>query len=70
MDNCYVKLKDFDRRICDVEKKATNTETYREFLINTYKYFYGDDCFLPNFDKMTEREINELLDEADMLWEK
>lgn len=60
---------DFDRRICDVEPGATNTETYREFLVNSIRHFYGD-VRLPDFDAMSEEELNDRIDEMDMLWEK
>lgn len=60
---------DFDRRICDVEPGATNTETYREFLVNSIREFYGD-VPLPDFDAMSEEELNDWIDEMDMLWEK
>ena len=28
-----------DKRICDVEEGASNTETYREFIHNSERYF-------------------------------
>lgn len=66
-----MKKEDFDKRICDVEPGATNTETYREFLINSMKFFSGkEDYKIPDFDNFTEEFLNELIDEYDYLWEK
>lgn len=59
-----------DKRICDVEPDATNTETYREFLINSYRHFYGDNVLIPNFDQMSEEELDCRINEMDLLWEK
>ena len=61
---------DFDKRICDVEPNASNEETYREFLINSMRHFYGDDVLIPDFDSMSEEELNNRIDEMDWLWEK
>lgn len=64
-----MKKADFDRRICDMEPGASNTETYREFLVNSIRHFYGD-VPLPDFDAMSEEELNDRIDEMDYLWEK
>lgn len=61
---------DFDKRICDCEPNATNTETYREFLVNSIHHFYGLEAIIPNFDNMSEEELNDRIDEMDWLWEK
>ena len=65
-----MKREDFDKRICDVEPGATNTETYREFLVNSIHYFCGKSAIIPDFDEMTEDELNDCIDEMDYLWEK
>lgn len=65
-----MKKDDFDRRICDVEPNATNTETYREFMVNSIRCFYGPDARIPDFDSMSEEELNDRIDEMDYLWEK
>lgn len=65
-----VKKIDFDKRICDVEPGASNTETYREFLINSIRYFYGESAKIPDFDSMSEEELNDRIEEMDYLWEK
>ncbi len=60
---------DFDKRICDVEAGASNTETYRDFLTNSIRHFYGD-VSIPDYDSMTEEELNDWIDEMDELWAK
>jgi hypothetical protein len=65
-----MKKSDFDKRICDVEPNADNTETYREFLINSMRHIYGDDVPIPDFDNMTEEELNDRIDEMDWLLDK
>lgn len=65
-----MRLIDLDKRICDIEPNASNTETYREFIINSIHYFYGENAIIPNLDKMPESEINDIIDELDYLWEK
>lgn len=65
-----MKKADFDKRICDVEPATTNTETYREFLVNGIKEIYGQDVKVPNFDRMTEEELNDWIDDIDYLLEK
>ena len=59
-----------DMRICDCEAKATNTETYRAFIVNGLRFLYGDNTRIPNLDEMCEEEINELIDDIDYLLEK
>lgn len=57
-----------DRRICDYYVGATNTQTFREFILE------GDECFGRPTDKllddMTDGEITELINHYDYLWEK
>jgi len=65
-----MRKEDFDKRICDIKPNASNKETYREFLVNSIHYFYGDDAIIPNFDSMSEEELNDRIDEMNMLWEK
>lgn len=59
-----------DKRICDVEDGATNTETYREFIINSIHHFYGEQAIIPDLDKLPEEELEYLIDELDWFWEK
>lgn len=66
-----MRKEDLDKRICDVELGATNTETYREFLINSMIFFSGNENYkIPDFDSLTEEFLNELIDEYDYLWGK
>jgi hypothetical protein len=55
-----------NKRICDVEEGAVNTETYREFIINSSNAFDED----PKVDEMTEEELHECIDRYDLLWEE
>ena len=65
-----MKKEQLDKRICDVEPNATNTETYREFIINSIHYFCGNKVYIPNLDKISEEELNDIINELDYLWEK
>lgn len=57
-----------DRRICDYYVGATNTQTFREFILE------GDECFGRPTDKllddMTDKEITDLIEYYDYLWDK
>ena len=59
-----------DHRICDIEENATNTETYREFMVYAIHEIYGDDARIPNFDDMSDEELTDWLDDLDYLLEK
>ena len=59
-----------DVRVCDDMEGATNTETYREFIVNSIHYFYGEKAHIPNLDNMPEAAIENLIDDLDYLWEK
>lgn len=59
--------KNLDSRICDIEDGA-NTETYREFINNSLTEFYGEAKY--DLDNMSNKELNELLNFLDELWEK
>ena len=65
-----MKKEDFDKRICDIVPNASNEETYREFLVNSIHYFYGNDAVIPDFDSLTEGILNDMIDDMNMLWEK
>ena len=62
-----MKKADLDKRICDVEHGATNTETYREFIINAMHELYGDDVRISDIDSKTEEELNDWIDDLDYL---
>lgn len=65
-----MKKEDFDKRICDIKPNASNKETYREFLVNSIHYFYGDDAIIPDFDSLSEEVLNDMINDMNMLWEK
>lgn len=61
-----------DKRICDCLENSTNTETYRKFIVNGYK-FLG--CPLSKqkeeyLDKATNEELNDIVEELDYLLDK
>lgn len=56
-----------DKRICDCENKATNTETYREFIRESEKEF---GIGFSNLDLMSEEKLQSYLDFLDELWSK
>lgn len=60
-----LKLEDLDKRICDVEKGACNTQTYREFIEEGLDEFEIGPCDFKN-----EKEVNFYLDYIDELWGK
>lgn len=59
-----------DKRICDVEEGATNTETYREFIVNSIHHFYGNKAIIPDLDNIPEEGLEQLIDELDEFWWK
>lgn len=59
-----MKRSDLDKRICDVEQGATNTQTYREFMDQYSQEFYG---VVMDLDSMTDTELNNLLEHLDYL---
>lgn len=65
-----MRKEDLDRRICDVEPPAENTETYREYMTNAYREFFGPGIPIPDYDSMSEEELNDRLEELDWLWSK
>lgn len=61
-----------DNRICDCLEDATNTETYRQFIISGYKEI---GCALSEqqekrLDKATNKELNDIVEELDWLLSK
>lgn len=63
-----MKLNELDKRICDCEPDATNTQTYREFITNGYMEIFGvkDLCL----DCCNEEQLNNMVEELDYLLEK
>ena len=61
-----------DRRICDCLEGATNTETYKEFIVNGWKEL-GDTLTEKEIAKLytkTNEELNFIVDELDWLLSK
>lgn len=69
------KHSDLDKRICDIEEGATNTETLREFIKRSEKEFGLEPSekfeLEPVYlDSMSEEVLNNYIDYLDRLWEK
>lgn len=62
-----MKKTELDERICDCEEKATNIDTYREFIVYGIHEIYGADAKIPDLDNMNEQHLNELIDDLDYL---
>lgn len=63
-----MKLKEcLDKRICDVEVNANNTQTFREF-IQEFENEFG--IRAANLDMMSEEELQNYLNFMDELWYK
>lgn len=58
---------DLDKRICDVDENATNTQTYREFMDETAREM---GAYKEDFSKFTNKELTFHLDFCDSLWNK
>ncbi|MEY8001583.1 hypothetical protein AB8U03_15545 [Clostridium sp. Mt-5] len=58
---------DLDKRICDVESKAKNTDTYREFITQS-----EDEFGLKHepIDDFTDIELEKYIERLDHIWEK
>lgn len=56
-----------DKRICDCETGAGNTQTYREFIIESEKEF---EIGHSNLDLMSEEKLQSYLDFLNELWSK
>ena len=58
------------KRCCDVYENCTNTQTIREWIHDTYRYIYHDDISDEGLNKLSNAEIEELIDELDWLASK
>lgn len=65
-----IRKEDLDKRICDCEPGATNTETYREFIIHISKELFGQSYDFLDFEDISEEELNKIINELDWLLEK
>jgi len=62
-----ISKENLDRRICDCEEDAENTQTYREFIRESEEEF----CMCPEpIDRYSDAELRDYLDELNYLWEK
>lgn len=61
-----------DNKICDCLENATNTETYREFIINGWKELGCDlsEKEINDLSNKTNEELNDIVDELDWLLSK
>lgn len=62
-----ISKENLDKRICDVEKNADNTQTYREFIRESERMFELSPAPL---DLYSDEELKEYLEELNYLWEK
>ena len=61
-----IKKADLDKRICDCEEGAANTQTYREFIRECEKNFETE----ADFENMSDEELNEYFNFLDYLCDK
>lgn len=65
------KTSDLDKRICDVEPAASNTQTYREWIHDISMYLYDfDPTSDEELNNMTDEELTFLIEELDWLADK
>lgn len=62
-----ISKENLDKRICDVEKNADNTQTYREFIRESERMFELSPAPL---DLYSDEELKEYLEELNYLWGK
>ena len=62
-----IKKEDLDKRICDTEQGAENTQTWRDYIREGEKEFEMKNVDL---DNMEDKQLNEHLDFIDYLGEK
>lgn len=76
-----MKREDLDKRICDVEPNATNTQTYREFIDWGYRFLkirdFADESNektlyerTADLDTKTDKDLTDIIEELDWLLEK
>lgn len=62
-----ISKENLDKRICNCEKNSNNTQTYREFIIQTEDEF---DMGHEPIDEYGDLDLQEYLEELDSLWDK
>lgn len=58
---------DLDKRICDVEISASNTETYREYIANSENELGIKHNYVDNMDEVS---LNAYIKWIDEMWNK
>ena len=69
-ENPIYNVANLDRRICDCEPGAVNTQTYREWIKDTFKDIYGADITDRELNSMTDEAFTDLIDELEWLFWK
>ena len=65
------KIADLDKRICDVEQNAENTQTYREWIHDISMYIFGEDVYQDEqLNSLSDQELTDIIDELDWLADK
>jgi hypothetical protein len=61
-----------DNRICDCLDNATNTETYKEFIVNAWKYLGCEltEKEISDLYTNSNEELNNIIEELDWLLDK
>lgn len=75
-----MKREYLDKRICDIEPNAVNTQTYREYIDWGYRFLETGETDKANekdlykrtsdLDVMTDEELTDIIEELDWLLEK
>ncbi|MGJ0848166.1 hypothetical protein ACR77J_15860 [Tissierella praeacuta] len=62
----------FELTICHdtLDKKVNEEETLRDFIKNSYKYFYEEELTDEKIESQTEESLKELVEHLDYLWTK
>lgn len=63
-----INVANLDKRICDIKESATNTQTYREYIMQS-----EEELGLPrtdSLDGMPDELLLDYLEFIDYLWEK
>jgi hypothetical protein len=63
----FIVKKYLDKRICDVETKAENTQTYREFIRETEREF---GLVEKDLDSISDIELDVYIEIIGQLWSK
>ena len=56
-----------DKRWCDLYEDATNTQTVREWIHDSFKYLHGIDISDEELDEMPDDKLTDFIDDLDYL---